>query len=367
MNRGVLQSSPLVQQQMMMAGNPSWWSINSMYPLTHQQEASPFLPPPPAAAAFFPQFTPSSSSLPFPSWHDNQELPGPWSQLLLGGLVGEEEKGIGIGQFQVQPKKLENWEEQQALHQASSANLVADVKQENSASSYVYEHANEDFHHQATKPAAAAWSHQIASATASSSSPTSCVTSFSSNMLDFSSKKAADGRQPQPDLSSECNSTATGGALKKARVQPSATQSTIKVRKEKLGDRITALHQLVSPFGKTDTASVLLEAIGYVRFLQSQIEALSLPYLGSGSGNMRQNQSVQGEGNCIFPEDPGQLLNDNCIKRNNSPADQQDSHEEPKKDLRSRGLCLVPLSCTVQVGNDNGADYWAPALGGGFR
>ncbi|KAK4765306.1 hypothetical protein SAY86_026396 [Trapa natans] len=41
-----------------------------------------------------------------------------------------------------------------------------------------------------------------------------------------------------------------GGAQKKARVQPSSAQSTIKVRKEKLGDRITALHQLVSPFGK---------------------------------------------------------------------------------------------------------------------
>lgn len=46
----------------------------------------------------------------------------------------------------------------------------------------------------------------------------------------------------------------------------------------------------------------------------------------------------------------------------------QESHEEPKKDLRSRGLCLVPVSSTLQVGSDNGADYWAPALGGGgFR
>ncbi|XWS17292.1 hypothetical protein CRYUN_Cryun33cG0054800 [Craigia yunnanensis] len=313
MNRGVLQSSPV---QQLMTGNPNWCSINSMRPPTHQQAASPFFPPTPT---FFSQFTPTSSSsssstsLPISSWHDNQELPESWSQLLLGGVVGEEEKG-GIGQFQVQPKKLENWVEEQALHQASSANSVVDVKQEYSASSYVYGHANEDFHHQ-------------------------------------------------------CNSTATGGALKKARVQPSATatQSTFKVRKETLGDRITALHQLVSPFGKTDTASVLLEAIGYIRFLQSQIEALSLPYMDSGSGNMRQQQSVQRERNCIFPEDPGQLLNENCMKRKGGP-DQQDSHDqETKKDLRSRGLCLVPVSCTLQVGSDNGADYWAPALGCGFR
>ncbi|KAF2303940.1 hypothetical protein GH714_024861 [Hevea brasiliensis] len=243
-------------------------------------------------------------------------------------------------------------------HQASSAPAIVDVKQENSASSYVYGHANEDF--QAAKPS---WSQIIPPA----SSPKSCVTSFSSNMLDFSTNKG-DGRHPPPDRSSECNSTATGGALKKARVQPSSTQSTFKVRKEKLGDRITALHQLVSPFGKTDTASVLLEAIGYIRFLQSQIEALSLPYLGNGSSNMRQQQqqSVQGERNCIFPEDPGQLLNDNCVKRKGA-SEQQDYNEEPKKDLRSRGLCLVPVSCTLQVGSDNGADYWAPALGGGFR
>ncbi|KAL2928423.1 Transcription factor bHLH68 [Bienertia sinuspersici] len=53
-----------------------------------------------------------------------------------------------------------------------------------------------------------------------------------------------------------CNSTATTGGVppKKPRVQPSST-----------------------PPLKTDTASVLLEAIGYIRFLQGQIEALSSP------------------------------------------------------------------------------------------
>ncbi|EHA8590738.1 hypothetical protein COCNU_scaffold023260G000020 [Cocos nucifera] len=88
------------------------------------------------------------------------------------------------------------------------------------------------------------------------------------------------------------------------------TQTLDKVRKEKLGDRITALHQLVSPFGK----------------------ALSSPYLGSGTRNMRQS----------------------------------DADDEAKKDLRSRGLCLVPVSFTLHVGGDNGADYWAPTFGGGF-
>ncbi|KAK8535447.1 hypothetical protein V6N13_081575 [Hibiscus sabdariffa] len=331
MNRGVLQSSPV--QQLMAGNHPDWWSINTMRPPpTHhqQQPPSPFFPQPPPPPAFFPQFIPTSTSS---SWDDNQdqELPESWSQLLLGGLVGEEEK------------------RSMALHQASTGNSIVETKQEN----YVYGHAN-------------VYAHQIVAAT-SPSPPKSCVktttTGFNNNMLDFSGNKA--------DRSSECNSsTATGGALKKTRVQPSATQSTFKVRKEKLGDRITALHQIVSPFGKTDTASVLLEAIGYIRFLHSQIEALSLPYMARGSsGNMRQQQqqSVQGEKNCIFPEDSGQLLNENCMKkRKGGPDDQQDSNEVPN-DLKSRGLCLVPVSCTIQVGSDNGADYWAPPpLGGGF-
>ncbi|XP_028774027.1 transcription factor bHLH68 [Neltuma alba] len=357
MNRGVVQSSPV---QQMIAGNPNWWNINHNMrpPISHQQppSSSPFFFSPSSNNFLSPH--PPSSPLPFPSnWHANQDqLPESWSQLLMG----EEDKKLG------------NWEEQVLMSQAQNVALV-DVKQESSSvNSYVYggghgggsggsgNNSNEEFQAASGgRGGAANWSHhhQIVPPphppAASSSSPKSCVTTFSSNMLDFSSSKT-DARHPPPDRSSEYNSNGGGGAVKKARVQPSTTQSsTFKVRKEKLGDRITALHQLVSPFGKTDTASVLLEAIGYIRFLQSQIEALSLPYLGttgSSSSNMRQQHSVQGEKNCIFPEDSGQEL-----------------QEEAKKDLKSRGLCLVPVSCTLQVGSDNGADYWAPALGGGFR
>ncbi|XP_048434726.1 uncharacterized protein LOC125474789 [Pyrus x bretschneideri] len=89
--------------------------------------------------------------------------------------------------------------------------------------------------------------------------------------------------------------------------------------KEKLGERITALQQLVSPYGKvelqkpksshpvnyfltiflqihrkyffffwelgklgvlqTDTASVLHEVMGYIRFLREQVQVLCSPYL----------------------------------------------------------------------------------------
>lgn len=314
------------------------------------------------------------------SWIDDnhaqeQQFPESWSQLLFGGVfMGEEARKMG------------SWEEQVMLlhHHQQQSTFTDQVKQESSVDSH--NNNNQESHLVPPK----AWPPQPYPQMniIPTSSPQSCVTTFSSNnnnnnnnsnsnnnnnsnnnsMLEFSSPKSSDNNlhAGHLDRSSECNRAATGGALKKAKVQPSSSQSTgtFKVRKEKLGDRITALHQLVSPFGKTDTASVLLEAIGYIRFLQSQIQALSLPYLNSGAGNKRQPHPVQGEKTCIFPEDPGQLLHENCLKRKGGPD--QESYEEPK-DLRSRGLCLVPVSCTLHVGSDNGADYWAPALGGGFR
>ncbi|XP_024520523.1 transcription factor bHLH123 isoform X1 [Selaginella moellendorffii] len=108
----------------------------------------------------------------------------------------------------------------------------------------------------------------------------------------------------------------------------------MQVRKEKLGERISALQQLVSPFGKTDTASVLLEAIGYIKFLHEQVQVLSSPYMKPAGVSTTTRQTEHGK---------------IC---------------EDRQDLRSRGLCLVPVSCTLQVANDNGADYWAPTLHG---
>ncbi|VVA18298.1 PREDICTED: mRNAion factor [Prunus dulcis] len=97
-------------------------------------------------------------------------------------------------------------------------------------------------------------------------------------------------------------------------------------RKEKLGERIAALQQLVSPFGKTDTASVLHEAMGYIRFLHDQVQVLCSPYL--------------------------QRL----------PSLPDGEMEEARKDLRSRGLCLAPVEYTMHVANNNGADFWSPAM-----
>ncbi|XP_044481047.1 transcription factor bHLH113-like [Mangifera indica] len=134
----------------------------------------------------------------------------------------------------------------------------------------------------------------------------------------------------------QCSSTITGTPAitqktsKKTKAENSPSSSGhAKVRKEKLGERIAALQQLVSPFGKTDTASVLHEAMGYIRFLHDQVQVLCSPYL--------QHHLPDGG--------------------------QNGGDEELRTDLKSRGLCLVPVASTVHAANSNGADFWSPAMG----
>ncbi|KAJ4794494.1 basic helix-loop-helix (bHLH) DNA-binding superfamily protein [Rhynchospora pubera] len=328
MNRGQVFYSSLVQQ--MIGGdqnnNNLWIDMNSSSsrPNLEENHTTATLNP-------LSQFVPASCFLPvMPPWPENHDQPESLSlsQLLLSGVLPEEERYAYT--IASQSRKLENW----------------DVKSANKPDQYVYNGAAANGNHEEIQGPKSQWNQLLPA-----SSPRSCITttSLGSNMLDFSNN-IPDRRPHQSDNSSECNSTATGSALKKARVQvTSSAQSTLKVRKERLGDRITALHQIVSPFGKTDTASVLQETIGYIRFLVSQIEALTDPYLGHGP-TTKTMQPVQGERNCLFPEYPGQV-----------------GKEEKPKDLKSRGLCLVPVSCTSHLGTDTTADYWPAALGTAFR
>ncbi|KAF5461037.1 hypothetical protein F2P56_020865 [Juglans regia] len=124
---------------------------------------------------------------------------------------------------------------------------------------------------------------------------------------------------------------------KRPRNETPSPLPAFKVRKEKMGDRITALQQLVSPFGKTDTASVLSEAIEYIKFLHEQV--LSTPYMKSTGAPIHHQQDF----------------------------DKLKDPEGPKQDLRSRGLCLVPVSSTFPVTHEATVDFWTPTFGGTFR
>ncbi|XP_031270434.1 transcription factor bHLH113-like isoform X2 [Pistacia vera] len=90
-------------------------------------------------------------------------------------------------------------------------------------------------------------------------------------------------------------------------------------RSQKLSDKITALQKLVSPYGKTDTASVLQEASLYIKLLQEQIQMLSSSY---SSARVLHSQEIT----------------------------------EEEIDLRSRGLCLVPTSYTQKVTKEDLVD-----------
>ncbi|XP_058092236.1 transcription factor bHLH112-like [Magnolia sinica] len=63
-------------------------------------------------------------------------------------------------------------------------------------------------------------------------------------------------------------------APKKPRIGTPSPLLTFKVQNEKLRDRITALQQLVSLFGKVDTTFILFEAIEYIKFLHEQVGVL---------------------------------------------------------------------------------------------
>ncbi|KAG8053696.1 hypothetical protein GUJ93_ZPchr0001g32033 [Zizania palustris] len=159
----------------------------------------------------------------------------------------------------------------------------------------------------------------------------------------------AEGRGGRHGIAGEHRSSSSPPSSKKPRMESSRSSSSssssmvvpsFKVRKEKLGDRIAALQQLVSPFGKTDTASVLMEAIGYIKFLQDQVETLSGPYLQRSSKKA-----------CSSSRRAAQELQKVAGEEEGAAA------AGAKLDLRSRGLCLVPLSCTSYVTNENGV--WA--------
>ncbi|CAK9326805.1 unnamed protein product [Citrullus colocynthis] len=157
------------------------------------------------------------------------------------------------------------------------------------------------------------------------SSPTKISGRGSGVLSEGKKKRSEESSETAPKKAKQDNSTPPSNKMQQPKV--------------KIGDRITALQQIVSPFGKTDTASVLTETIGYIKFLQEQVQLLSNPYMKTNSY-----------------KDPWQSLERKEVKG------------DGKIDLRSRGLCLVPISCTPQVYRENtGSDYWTPYRGCFYR
>ncbi|XP_020587332.1 transcription factor bHLH113-like [Phalaenopsis equestris] len=118
------------------------------------------------------------------------------------------------------------------------------------------------------------------------------------------------------------SSMSTCSKRKKTKVDALPVSRTAQMGKEKLGSHVRALQQLVSPIGKSDTASVLQEAFGYIRFLHDQVKVLSSAYM---------------------EEEPESAME----------SDWREGY------LRKRGLCLVPVSRTVIMAESNSADMWA--------
>ncbi|KAL0407301.1 UNVERIFIED_CONTAM: Transcription factor [Sesamum latifolium] len=168
--------------------------------------------------------------------------------------------------------------------------------------------------------------------------PPPMINSANSNLPNISAKHHKE--EDQKDLASAVKKFSNEPSFKRPRIETPSPLPTFKVRKEKLGDRITALQQLVSPFGKTDTASVLHEAIEYIKFLHDQVSVLSTPYLKNATPPLQR-----------------------CPQAGDKNKDQ----EGPIQDLKSRGLCLVPISSTFPVAAETTADFWTPTFGGSFR
>ncbi|WJX50413.1 hypothetical protein P8452_36720 [Trifolium repens] len=146
------------------------------------------------------------------------------------------------------------------------------------------------------------------------------ASSFNNADSMFSNEEGIDVRKMMGHKRSLCSVDQSNyNSIASKKQKPDLSIST-KDRKEKLGERIVALQQLVSPYGKTDTSSVLKEAMDYIEFLHKQL--LSAPYLEASPPTQ-----MQGTESCS---------------------------------LRSRGLCLVPVSFTIGVAEGNGADIWAP-------
>uniref|UniRef100_A0A164UZ08 BHLH domain-containing protein n=1 Tax=Daucus carota subsp. sativus TaxID=79200 RepID=A0A164UZ08_DAUCS len=315
----------------MMAGNPNWWSLNESSSAADDDHLHNHGYPVPWTQLLVYMLSlslpPSLPSLP-PSLSLSLSLhPGPSFPVSVppsvGRLATEQEERLSSTSCD---SDLDNRRKQ--LDQKSSISDDAQItssygRNYSSRVAFDNDHVKQEMKEQSINQQEELYSTSDETNHKDHDHPwSSCFTGGSNhiNYLDFSRDRKRNQHQVLDQYASlqQCNDTVVpSGTSKKARVQPSSTQQ---------------------PALKTDTASVLLEAMGYIRFLEAQVQALSSAYLGNAStGSMRIPQSVNDELTTV-------------------------------KDLRSIGLSLVPVDYALHINNtigidnnniNNGADYWA--------
>ncbi|KEH19697.1 BHLH transcription factor-like protein [Medicago truncatula] len=220
-----------------------------------------------------PQFSPqySSGDSNMISQMDSSALYG--NPSMLQGLLGTETN-------QIQPQHGNSFENRSMNFPYSSTSYGLSTNELIPSWSKV-SHQNQKQHQQPNNQLhftnnAPFWN---ASETTIKDASSSFLPPFTTPNFGAQTKNISEGR----DSSAMVKKSGSEPAPKRSKNETPSPLPAFKVRKEKMGDRITALQQLVSPFGKTDTASVLSEAIEYIKFLHEQVTVLSTPYMKSGA------------------------------------------------------------------------------------
>ncbi|BAT16144.1 Os12g0180800 [Oryza sativa Japonica Group] len=102
--------------------------------------------------------------------------------------------------------------------------------------------------------------------------------------LSFSGHRSATAEELMSTDTREQEITWLARSCSSSGSDPNKKKSEHQSPKVNLGEKIMALQQIMSPFGKTDTASVLLETITYIKFLHgTDAGAESTAFLDGGS------------------------------------------------------------------------------------
>lgn len=109
-----------------------------------------------------------------------------------------------------------------------------------------------------------------------------------------------------------------------------------------------------------------------LKYWGSNFQVLSTPYMKSNNGiTLPQAQHQQVKTTTIFlqiiPQKKKEKKKAFALHLVEFQVCEKKDIDSPNQDLRSRGLCLVPISSTFPVTNATTVDFWTPTFGGSFR